>query len=244
MWKNIDPVALFNGKVTQGVPEFACHYNGCVFAFVNEENLKKFLAEPKKFIQERPNMPDVFRILLLGPRGAGRHTQAQLLSDTYGWKIIDFKQLVKSKIDELIKADAHIPNNPNGGRIGLSEVELNEIIEGKPFQASKFVPWILNYLGHKLDKKKPPPPEEKPEGEPEPVPEELDEETKKKREAEAKKKAVEEDKKRKEEEEKKNAKEERRVKRQSAKDQGLDPRELGVEDSEEEVVIIEDLSID
>jgi YHS domain-containing protein len=112
LWKQIDPVALFNGKVMQGTPEFACHYNGSVFAFGNEENLKTFLVEPKKFIQERPNMPDVFRILLLGPRGAGKHTQAQLLSDTYGWKIIDFKQLVKSKLDELIKQEVHIPNNP------------------------------------------------------------------------------------------------------------------------------------
>lgn len=55
---------------------------------------------------------------------------------------------------------------------------------------------------------------------------------------------MEDEKKRKEEEEKIKAKEERHLKRQSAKEQGLDPRELGVEDSEEEVVIIEDLSID
>ena len=98
-----------------------------------------------------------------------------------------------------MKLEFHIPNNfVAGGKISLSEHELNEIIEGKPFPAWKFIPWVLDYLGHPLMKKPPPPPEEKPEGEPE---EEVDEETKKKREAEAKKKAIEEEKKRKEEEE-------------------------------------------
>jgi dephospho-CoA kinase len=70
-------------------------------------------------------MPSIFRVLLLGPKGCGKHSQAKLLSDTYGWKVVDFKQIVKSKLEELMKAEAHIPNNPNfGGRIGLSEVEL------------------------------------------------------------------------------------------------------------------------
>ena len=158
------------------------------------------------------------------------------MSETYGWKIVDFKELVRSTLEELMKQEAHIPNNPTpGGRIGLSELELNEIIEGKQFPAWKFIPWILHYLGCPLEKKRPPPPEEKPEGEAA-VEEEVDEETKKK--------AQEEEKKRKEEEEKNHAKEERRAKRQQARDQGLDPRDLGIEDSEEEPIIIEDLSID
>jgi YHS domain-containing protein/transcriptional regulator with XRE-family HTH domain len=205
LWKQIDPVALFNGKVIQGTAEFACHFHGNVFVFASEENLKAFLAEPKKYLQARPEMPAIFRVLMLGARGSGRHTQAKLLSQIYGWKIVDFKQLIKQRVEALVKQEIHIPNNPlPGGRIGLSEVELNEIIEGKPVPASKFIPWILDYLGHPLEKKKPPPPEEKPEGEV--VEEEVDEETKKKREAEAKKKAIEEEKKRKEEEEKEKAK--------------------------------------
>lgn len=57
-------------------------------------------------------MPEIFRILLLGPKGSGKHTQAQLLSETYGWKIVDFKKIVKAKLDELMKLESHIPNNP------------------------------------------------------------------------------------------------------------------------------------
>ncbi len=61
---------------------------------------------------------------------------------------------------------------------------------------------------------------------------------------EEKKKREEEERKRKEEEEKEKAKEDRRRRRQEALDQGLNPLELGIEESEEEPIIIEDLSID
>ena len=189
-------------------------------------------------------MPDLFRILMIGPKGSGKHVQAKLLSEIYGWKIVDFKKIVKQKLEELIKFDGHIPNNPmHGGRIGLSEPELQEIVEGKPFPAWKFIPWILHYLGYHLEKKKPPPLEEKPEGSGD-QDEDLDEDAKKKKDAEAKKKAIEEEKKRKEEEEKERHKEERRQRRQQAREQGLDLHELGLDESEEEQLIIEDLSID
>lgn len=90
--------------------------------FGTEENLKAFLQEPKKYLQERPIMPDVFRVLLLGPRGSGKHAQAQLLSETYGWTVVDFKQIVKQKIEQLVKQEVHIPNNPQpGARIAMSE---------------------------------------------------------------------------------------------------------------------------
>ena len=72
----------------------------------------------------------------------------------------------------------------------------------------------------------------------------MDEEAKKKKEAEAKKKAIEDEKKRKEEEEKERQKQDRRNKRQSAIDQGLDLHDLGLEESEEEHIPLEDLSIE
>jgi YHS domain-containing protein len=246
LWKTYDPVALLNGKVIQGAAEFACHYNGNVFVFATEENMKAFILEPKKYITSRPSMPNVFRILMLGPKGAGKHSQAKLLNEAYGWKIVDFKELVRSRLEELMKAEGHVPNNPlPGGRIGLSEHELTEVIEGKVFPATKFIPWILHYLGYPLMKKRPPPVQAEAEGDGAGAgDEELDEEAKKKKEVEAKKKAQEEEKKRREEEEKQHAKEERRMKRQAAREAGQDLHELGLDESEEETVIIEDLSID
>lgn len=93
-----------------------------MFVFSSEENLKAFLAEPKMYLQDRPHMPSNFRLLMLGPKGAGKSTQAQHLNDLYGWRVVDYKALVRYRVEELLKYDMHIPNNPQaGGRIGLSE---------------------------------------------------------------------------------------------------------------------------
>ena len=50
LWKQIDPVALSQGKVIQGLPEYGAHYNGNVFVFSTEDNLKAFLKEPKVYL--------------------------------------------------------------------------------------------------------------------------------------------------------------------------------------------------
>ena len=70
---------------------------------------------------------------MLGAKGVGKHTQAEKLSQLYGWRVVDFNKLVQEKIQTLFKREYHVPNNPVGGQIGLAENELNDIIEGKPF---------------------------------------------------------------------------------------------------------------
>jgi len=57
-------------------------------------------------------MPSGYRILMQGVRGSGKHTQAMKLSNIYGWRVVDFKELVRSKIEEMSKLEMHIPNNP------------------------------------------------------------------------------------------------------------------------------------
>jgi hypothetical protein len=86
------------------------------------------------------------------------------MSKLYGWKVIDYQQMVKTRLNQLLKREVHIYNNfePAGKtQIGLSEKEIEEIKTGKPFPSWKFIPWILDTLGYDLQKKLPPPPEEK-----------------------------------------------------------------------------------
>lgn len=80
--------------------------------FATDDNLQAFIKDPKSYLINRPSMPAIFRTLMLGPKGVGKHTQAQLLSDIYGWAIVDYKDLVKNKLEELMKFEIHIPNNP------------------------------------------------------------------------------------------------------------------------------------
>jgi hypothetical protein len=120
----------------------------------------------------------------------------------------------------------------------LSAEELQEIKDGKPFPAWKFLPWIMEHLGVPLMIK---PPQVKEVVEPNI--EEMTEDEKKAYEKEQKKKAEEKKKKDKEEADAKAAKDERAKKRAEALEAGQDLAELGLEESEEEIKI-DDLPID
>lgn len=80
--------------------------------------------------------------------------------------MVDYPAMVQRRLDELNSLETHIPNNfVEGGKIGMSEQELQQINDGKAFPAWKFIPWLLDELGHELDKRKPPPEAEKAEEE-------------------------------------------------------------------------------
>jgi hypothetical protein len=61
-----------------------------VFVFSSEDNLKAFVKEPRVYLNSQPKMPSDFRVLMLGPTGAGVPEQAKLLEKQYGWRLVDF----------------------------------------------------------------------------------------------------------------------------------------------------------
>ena len=185
-------------------------------------------------------MPSDFRVLMLGPTGAGVPEQAKLLEKQYGWRLVDFQAIVKKKLADILAFERKPPNNITTSgpcMIGLSAEELAEIKDGKPFATWKFLPWVLEYLGVPLAIQ---PKVEQVVAEPNL--EEMNEEEKKTYEKEQKKKAEEKKKKEKEEEELRKQKEDRARRRAEAIEAGQDLAEAGLEESEEEVKI-EDLSI-
>ena len=167
LWQQTDPVALLDGKVIPGAPENAVAYANNMFAFASEENMQAFLNEPKRYLQAAPQMPSSYRLLMLGPRGIGVHTQAAKLHDQYGWKVVDYQQLVKGRLEAILKEEGHLPNNvvPGLSKVGLSQAEIDEIRSGKPFAAWRFIPWILDHLGYELAKRPDPPEPAEGEGE-------------------------------------------------------------------------------
>lgn len=215
-----------------------------MFAFASEENRDAFLKEPKKYLVEAPEMPKSYRLMMVGPKGIGIHTQAEKLESQYGWKIVDYPKIVKEKLSTILKEsegitkEEHLPNNVEEGssRIGLSWAEIEDIRSGKPCPSWKFIPWILDYLGHRL-MKRPPPPEEP---EPDVNPEELEGEELESYLKAQKKKDQEAAQKKKEEEEAAKAKATRAEARRQQLEDGVPPEEI--EDSPEEKP--EDLSID
>jgi hypothetical protein len=186
-------------------------------------------------------MPADFRVLMIGPTGAGIRSQTQALHDHYGWRIVDFNKIVREKLAQILSLPIKPPNNlttVGPCMVCLSAEELQEIKDGKPFAAWKFLPWILEHLGVPLMVK---PKELKTIVEPNV--DEMTEDEKKAYEKEQKKKAEEKKKKEKEEADAKAAKEERAKKRAEAIEAGQDLAEVGLEESEEEIKI-DDLPID
>jgi hypothetical protein len=90
-------------------------------------------------------------------------SQAERLEQLYGWRVVDFKQIVQEKLRDILGMPQKLPNNiteEGPCMIGLSEAELNDIKEGKPFPSWKFLPWIMEFLAIPLCVKDPPPPED------------------------------------------------------------------------------------
>jgi hypothetical protein len=61
-----------------------------MFAFADEANRDAFLKEPKKYLMKAPEMPKAFRLMMIGPKGIGVKTQAEKLTEQYGWKIVNY----------------------------------------------------------------------------------------------------------------------------------------------------------
>lgn len=165
LWAQTDPVALHAGKVLPGAAGQAVCYANNMFAFASEENMAAFVKEPKKYLAAPPKMPSTYRVMMLGPRGIGVHTQAAQLHAQYGWTVVDYPALVRDRLTAILKEEEHaskedhMPNNviPGTSKVGLSYAEIEEIRSGKPFPAWKFIPWILDHLGHRLMQRPPPP---------------------------------------------------------------------------------------
>lgn len=241
LWRTTDPVALSQSKVVPGVPDFSAHYANNVFVFENEANQKAFLTSPRHYLATAPTMPADFRVMILGPKGAGVKSQATALNQHYGWRLVDFNQIVKDKLSDIMALPIKPPNNlTNEGpcMVCLSTEELQDIKEGKPFPAWKFLPWIMEFLGVPLMVK---PIETKQEVVPDL--ETMTDDEKKAYEKEQKKKLEEQKKKEKADAEAAAAKAERAKKRSEAVENGQDLAELGLEESEEEIKI-DDLPID
>ena len=178
---------------------------------------------------------------MIGPRGIGVKSQAEKLEELYGWRVIDFKQIVQNKLREIIAMPAKLPNNiteEGPCMVCLSEEELEAIKQGQPFPSWKFLPWILEFLEIPLAVKPPiKPPEDSvtdDEWDDAKKTEHANKKKKKKKQAEEKKKA---------EAEAAAAKADRANRRREAIEAGLSLEELGLQESEEEI-IIEDLSIE
>ncbi|MCQ2816063.1 MAG: nucleoside monophosphate kinase [archaeon] len=162
-WKQEDPVALKDDfLLLQGSTEFPAVYFGRVFLFVTEENRKKFLENPKKYINEPPKVPINYRISIIGPSKSGKSTIAQMLSELYGWKIMDMEDIYE-KVKEYQKNwEEPELNSVYTRRIHFSAQEFKEVLanaakkpaDRKPDNFVSKIVFMLDSMGIPMDKRK------------------------------------------------------------------------------------------
>ena len=162
-WKQIDPVALKDEfLILTGSTEFPAVYFSRVFLFVSEENRKKFLENPKKYISTPPKVPVNYRISIIGPSKSGKSLIANMLSEIYGWRVIDMEEIYE-KVKEYQKTwtEPEI-NSVYTRRVHFSANEFKEVLanaskkpsERKPDNFVSKIVFMLDSMGIPLDKKK------------------------------------------------------------------------------------------
>ena len=162
-WKQIDPVALKDEfLILTGSTEFPASYFGRVFLFVSDDNRKKFLDNPKKYINEPPQVPQNYRISIIGPPQSGKKTIANMLSQIYHWKIINMEEIFDSVKEYQKTWEEPELNTVYTRRVHFSAAEFKEVLanstkkpaDRKPDNFISKIVFMCDYLGIPLDKKR------------------------------------------------------------------------------------------
>lgn len=160
LWKTIDPVAIKDEFVIlNGTTEFPAEYMCRLFLFVSEDNRKKFLENPKKYLSTPPEVPKNYRVAIFGPPKSGKNTVAKIISNLFGWKKLSLEEIHEQVKDYQKSLEEPESNGVYSRKIHFSVNEWKELTttnkkEKKPENFYSKIIFMLDYLGIPLDKKK------------------------------------------------------------------------------------------
>uniref|UniRef100_A0A803V5G5 Nucleoside-diphosphate kinase n=1 Tax=Ficedula albicollis TaxID=59894 RepID=A0A803V5G5_FICAL len=110
-WGQVCPVALKEGEILMGNPEFAVSFLGKMYVLSSEEALKKFVLNPRPYLL--PPMPSSpCKVFVFGPPFSGRTTICNLIAHNYKGTVLDMDKLIqqykesKKKNTEELQKDA------------------------------------------------------------------------------------------------------------------------------------------
>ncbi|NXO06420.1 KAD9 kinase, partial [Oriolus oriolus] len=85
-WGQVCPVALKEGDIVMGKPEFAVSFLGKMYVLSSQEALKKFMLNPRPYLL--PPMPVApCKVFVFGPPFSGRTTICNLIAHNYKGKV-------------------------------------------------------------------------------------------------------------------------------------------------------------
>ncbi|NXI15845.1 KAD9 kinase, partial [Irena cyanogastra] len=85
-WGQVCPVALKEGDIVMGSPEFAVSFLGKMYVLSSQEALKKFILNPRPYLLPPMPVPPC-KVFVFGPPFSGRTTICNAIADNYKGKV-------------------------------------------------------------------------------------------------------------------------------------------------------------
>ncbi|NWV23991.1 KAD9 kinase, partial [Origma solitaria] len=85
-WGQVCPVALKEGDIVMGNPEFAVSFLGKMYVLSSEEALKKFMLNPRPYLLPPMPVPPC-KVFVFGPPLSGRTTMCDVIAQNYKGKV-------------------------------------------------------------------------------------------------------------------------------------------------------------
>ncbi|CAH8875119.1 unnamed protein product, partial [Trichobilharzia szidati] len=100
-WKRLCPVALYEGQLSIGKPEFTVGYLGQIFCLSNITNYTLFMKNPRPYLlPPQPRPP--FRVIVLGAKSTGKTQLIRVLAESYRARIIDLVGMLQEEYDKIL----------------------------------------------------------------------------------------------------------------------------------------------
>ncbi|XP_017933854.1 adenylate kinase 9 [Manacus vitellinus] len=104
-WGQACPVALKEGDIVMGNPDFAVSFLGKMYVLSSPEALKTFMLNPRPYLLPPMPLPPC-KVLVFGPPFSGRTTICNLLAHKYKGKVLDMAELIQPHIEESREKNA------------------------------------------------------------------------------------------------------------------------------------------
>eukprot|EP00795_Rhopilema_esculentum_P017699 gene17699-9356_t len=100
-WGRVCPVALYEGNIVQGSPQFAVSFLDKLYTMSSMDTLEKFMRNPRRYIMS-PQPRNPCKLCIVGPPLSGKTTLAQRIAAKYQAKIFDVDAMIKPRKEAQI----------------------------------------------------------------------------------------------------------------------------------------------
>ncbi|XP_685909.5 adenylate kinase 9 isoform X1 [Danio rerio] len=143
-WAFNCPVALKEGKVIKGKPEFAVGFMDKIYVLSSDDALQKFMANPRCYLlQPKPHVP--CRVSVIGPPRSGKSTMCGLLAEKYGALVVDVRELMERN-QGLLKQDMLNKVRHDATIAGLEKVRAKMELEATAIEVTEDHPDVQAFV--------------------------------------------------------------------------------------------------